>query len=358
MSNLDPTEQSAGAPADVDPLDPHAGTVGRRRPEHPLATSATAGRTALAVEARGVRKSFGGQVVLDGIDLDVIEGTVFALLGPNGSGKTTTVRILSTLLAADAGVVRVAGHDIGREPDSVRAAIGVTGQFSAVDKLLTGRENLMLVADLAHLSRADGRRRAADLLDRFDLFEAAGKMAATYSGGMRRRLDLAMTLVGAPRIVFLDEPTTGLDPRGRQTMWQIIRGLAADGVTILLTTQYLDEADQLADRVAVLDHGALVAEGSPEQLKARVPGGHIRLQFTDPQHLATAAHLFTNAGRDDETLSLQVPGDGTVAALRALLDQLDQHAIDIDSLSIHTPDLDDVFFAVTGHPTASEDAQR
>jgi ABC-2 type transport system ATP-binding protein len=358
MSNLNPAEQPAGAPAGVDPLDPHAGTAGRRRPERPPATSATAGRTALAVEARGVRKSFGDQVVLDGIDLDVIEGTVFALLGPNGSGKTTTVRILSTLLAADAGVVRVAGHDVGREPDLVRAAIGVTGQFSAVDKLLTGRENLMMMADLAHLSRADGRRRAADLLDRFDLFEAAGKMAATYSGGMRRRLDLAMTLVGAPRIVFLDEPTTGLDPRGRHTMWQIIRGLAADGVTILLTTQYLDEADQLADRVAVLDHGTLVAEGSPEQLKARVPGGHIRLQFASPERLETAARLLTNAGRDEETLSLQVPGDGTVATLRALLGQLDQHTIDIESLSIHTPDLDDVFFAVTGHPTTGEDNQR
>ena len=358
MSNLNPAEQPAGAPAGVDPLDPHAGTAGRRRPERPPATSATAGRTALAVEARGVRKSFGDQVVLDGIDLDVIEGTVFALLGPNGSGKTTTVRILSTLLAADAGVVRVAGHDVGREPDLVRAAIGVTGQFSAVDKLLTGRENLMMMADLAHLSRADGRRRAADLLDRFDLFEAAGKMAATYSGGMRRRLDLAMTLVGAPRIVFLDEPTTGLDPRGRHTMWQIIRGLAADGVTILLTTQYLDEADQLADRIAVLDHGALVAEGSPEQLKARVPGGHIRLQFASPERLETAARLLTNAGRHEETLSLQVPGDGTVATLRALLGQLDQHTIDIESLSIHTPDLDDVFFAVTGHPTTGEDNQR
>src|ERR1022692_2298913 len=357
MSHLNPTEQSAGAPADV-ALDPPPGTAGRRRPEHPPAASATAGRTSLAIQARGVRKSFGDQVVLDGIDLDVIEGTVFALLGPNGSGKTTTMRILSTLLAADAGVIRVAGHDVGREPDSVRAAIGVTGQFSAVDKLLTGRENLMMMADLAHLSRAEGRRRAADLLDRFDLFEAAGKMAATYSGGMRRRLDLAMTLVGAPRIVFLDEPTTGLDPRGRHAMWQIIRGLATDGVTILLTTQYLDEADQPADRVAVLDHGALVAEGSPEQLKARVPGGHIRLQFANPERLETAAHLLTNAGRDDETLSLQVPGDGTVATLGALLAQLDQHTIDIESLSIHTPDLDDVFFAVTGHPTTGEDNQR
>src|ERR1022692_2852505 len=357
MSHLNPTEQSAGAPADV-ALHPHPWTAGRHRPQHPPARSAPAGRTSLAIQARGVRKSFGDQVVLDGIDLDVIEGTVFALLGPNGSGKTTTVRILSTLLAADAGVVRVAGHDVGREPDSVRATIGVTGQFSAVDKLLTGRENLMMMADLAHLSRADGRRRAADLLDRFDLFEAAGKIAATYSGGMRRRLDLAMTLIGAPRIIFLDEPTTGLDPRGRHAMWQIIRGLATDGVTILLTTQYLDEADQLADRVAVLDHGVLVAEGSPEQLKARGPGGHIHLQFTSPQHLETAAHLLTNAGRDDETLSLQVPGDGTVATLRALLAQLDQHTIDIESLSIHTPDLDDVFFAVTGHPTTGEDNQR
>jgi len=356
MSN--PTDQPAGVPGDAGPFAPRLGTAHRRGPEHSSVTSAAPGRAALAVEARGVRKSFGDQVVLDGIDLDVVEGSVFALLGPNGSGKTTTVRILSTLLAADSGVIRVAGHEMGREADLLRAAIGVTGQFSAVDKLLTGQENLMMMADLAHLSRADGRRRAAELLGRFDLSEAAGKMAATYSGGMSRRLDLAMTLVGAPRIVFLDEPTTGLDPRGRHVMWQIIRGLAADGVTILLTTQDLEEADQLADRVAVLDHGALVAEGSPALLKARIPGGHIRLQFTDPQGLETAARLLTSAGRDDETLCLQVPGDGSVPALRALLDQLDQHAIDVDSLSIHTPDLDDVFFAVTGHPTASEDTQR
>jgi ABC-2 type transport system ATP-binding protein len=358
MSNLNPAEQPAAVPADAGPIAPQLETVRRRGHDYSSAGSAAAARTALAVEARGVRKSFGDQMVLDGIDLDVIEGTVFALLGPNGSGKTTTVRILSTLLAADAGVIRVAGHEILREPDLVRAAIGLTGQFSAVDKLLTGQENLMMMADLAHLSRADGRRRAAELLDRFDLSEAAGKMAATYSGGMSRRLDLAMTLVGAPRIVFLDEPTTGLDPRGRHAMWQIIRGLAADGVTILLTTQYLDEADQLADRAAVLDHGTLVAQGSPEQLKARIPGGHIRLQFTDPQDLQTAARLLTSAARDDEALSLQVPGDGSVPELRALLDQLGQHAIDIDSLSIHTPDLDDVFFAVTGHPTASKDNRR
>jgi ABC-2 type transport system ATP-binding protein len=241
----------------------------------------------------------------------------------------------------------------------VRAAIGVTGQFSAVDKLLTGRENLVLMADLAHLGRAAGRRRADDLLDRFDLVDAAGKAAATYSGGMRRRLDLAMTLVGHPRIIFLDEPTTGLDPRGRHVMWQIVRDLVADdGVTILLTTQYLDEADRLADRIAVLDHGAVVAEGTPEQLKARIPGGHIRLQFSDLANLNSAARLVGTARRDHEMLSLEIPSSGTVSALRSLLAELDQHAIEVDTLSIHTPDLDDVFFSVTGHPTAGVDVSR
>ncbi len=242
-----------------------------------------------AIAATGLRKSFGDHVVLDGIDLNVPEGIVFALLGPNGAGKTTTVQILSTLFAPDDGEVRVAGHDLAREPDAVRAAIGVTGQFSAVDNLLTGEENLILMADLHHLGRDEGRRRAAALLDRFDLVEAAKKTPATYSGGMRRRLDLAMTLVGDPRIIFLDEPTTGLDPRGRHTMWQIIRDLVADGITIFLTTQYLDEADQLADRIAVLDRGKLVAEGTADELKRRIPGGHIRLQFADSAALESAA---------------------------------------------------------------------
>ena len=210
--------------------------------------------------------------MLDGIDLDVAEGTTFALLGPNGAGKTTAVHILSTLIGADGGEVRVAGHDLARRPELVRAAIGVTGQFSAVDGLLTGEENLRLMADLHHLGRAEGRRRVADLLERFDLLEAARKTAATYSGGMRRRLDLAMTLIGDPRIIFLDEPTTGLDPRSRHMMWQIIRQLVARGVTILLTTQYLDEADELADRIAVLDQGRLVAVGTAEELKRRVSG--------------------------------------------------------------------------------------
>ncbi|HEX6480952.1 MAG TPA: ATP-binding cassette domain-containing protein [Ktedonobacteraceae bacterium] len=304
----------------------------------------------MMIETRGLRKSFGDHVVLDGIDLDVASGTIFALLGPNGAGKTTMVQILSTLISADGGEVRVAGHDLVREPDAVRAAIGVTGQFSAVDNLLTGEENLLLMADLHHLGRSEGRKRAAALLERFDLIDAARKMPAIYSGGMRRRLDLAMTLVGDPRIIFLDEPTTGLDPRSRHTMWQIIRDLVASGVTILLTTQYLDEADQLADRIAVLDRGKLVAQGTPDELKRRIPGGHIRLQFADASGLALAARTLGEVARDDDALTLQVPNDGNVRSIKALLDQLDDEAIVVNELSIHTPDLDDVFFALTGHP--------
>jgi len=300
-----------------------------------------------AITAAGLRKAYGDHLVLDGVDLDVAEGTIFALLGPNGAGKTTIVQILSTLIGADGGELRVAGEDPARDPDAVRAAIGVTGQFSAVDNLLTGRENLILMADLHHLGRVEGRRRAADLLERFDLVEAAGKPAAAYSGGMRRRLDLAMGLVGDPRIVFLDEPTTGLDPRSRRTMWEIIRDLAAGGVTVFLTTQYLEEADQLADRIAVLDHGRIVAEGTADQLKRLVPGGHVSLRFTDAGALEAAARAFGDAGRDDEELTLQVPSDGGVQSLRALLDRLDADEIGVDALAVHTPDLDDVFLALT-----------
>jgi ABC-2 type transport system ATP-binding protein len=304
----------------------------------------------MMIETRGLRKSFGDHVVLDGIDLDVAAGTILALLGPNGAGKTTTVQILSTLLPADGGQARVAGHDVAREPDAVRAAIGVTGQFSAVDNLLTGEENLLLMADLHHLRRREGRNRAHELLDRFELTDAAMKLPAIYSGGMRRRLDLAMTLMGDPRIIFLDEPTTGLDPRSRHTMWQIIRDLIARGVTILLTTQNLEEADQLADRIAVLDQGKLVAEGTPDELKRRIPGGHIRLQFADTGRLASAARTLGEVTRDDEALTLQVPTDGSVQSLRAVLDRLDHAAVAVDALTVHTPDLDDVFFALTGHP--------
>jgi ABC-2 type transport system ATP-binding protein len=283
---------------------------------------------------------------------------VFALLGPNGAGKTTMVNILSTLIAADAGEIEVAGHDVRREPEAVRAAIGVTGQFSAVDSLLTGEENLILMADLRHLGKREGRRRSADLLERFDLVEAARKPIATFSGGMRRRLDLAMTLIGDPRIIFLDEPTAGLDPRSRRVMWQIIQDLVAGGVTIFLTTQYLEEADRLADRIALLDGGKVIAEGTPEELKRLVPGGHVRLEFADATELDRAARAFDGATRDDESLTLQVPSDGGVSSLRSVLDRLDQASIDVGGLSVQTPDLDDVFLSLTSHDDERKAAAR
>ena len=304
----------------------------------------------LAIHAVGLRKLYGTQVVLDGIDIQVAEGTVYALLGPNGAGKTTTVHILSTLIAADGGEARIGGHDIAREADAVRALIGLTGQFSAVDGLFTGRENLQLIADLRHLGKREGRRRVDELLQDFDLVDAANKPVVTYSGGMRRRLDLAMTLVGVPRIIFLDEPTAGLDPRSRRAMWQTIRDLVSGGVTIFLTTQYLEEADRLAHRIGVLDKGRLVAEGTPAELKRLVPGGHIRLAFPDADELERAARMLDDAARDDETLSLQVPSDGGVRSLRALLDRLDAGSIEVSELAVETPDLDDVFLSLTGEP--------
>ncbi|GIF63970.1 daunorubicin resistance protein DrrA family ABC transporter ATP-binding protein [Asanoa ishikariensis] len=303
----------------------------------------------LAIAAYGLRKSYGDKVVLDGVDLSVPEGTIFSLLGPNGAGKTTAVKILSTLISADpgSGDIRVGGHDLTTDPQSVRAAIGVTGQFSAVDGLITGEENMLLMADLHHLSKVEGRRTAARLLERFDLVDAARKPASTYSGGMKRRLDLAMTLVGTPRVIFLDEPTTGLDPRSRHNMWVIIRELVADGATVFLTTQYLEEADELADRIAVLNNGRIAAEGTADELKRLIPGGHVRLRFTDPAAYRSAATTLPDAARDDESLALRIPSDGSQRELRYVLDQLDAAGVEADELTVHTPDLDDVFFALT-----------
>ncbi len=310
-----------------------------------------------AIAVSGLRKSFKDKTVLDGIDLDVRAGTVFSLLGPNGAGKTTAVNVLTTLMKADAGTVRVAGHDVATEPKAVRAAIGVTGQFAAVDELLTGQENLQLMADLKHLRSAEARRLVMDLLERFDLAGSAQKLATTYSGGMRRKLDLAMTLVGTPQIIFLDEPTTGLDPRSRRTMWDIIRELVADGVTVFLTTQYLEEADQLADRIAVLDQGRLVAQGTPDELKRQVSGSHVRLRFADVAELDAAARVLTGSTRDDEAVTLRVRSDGGAKSLRALLNRLDEHSIDVEEFSVHTPDLDDVFLALTGRASTEENAR-
>ena len=300
------------------------------------------------IVATDVCKSFGSHLVLDKVDLTADKGTILALLGPNGAGKTTMIRILSTLISADSGVMHVGGHDVVADPDGVRAVIGVTGQFSAVDNLLTGAENLRLMADLRHLGRQAAKRRVDELLEQFNLADAADKVLSLYSGGMRRRLDLAMTLVGQPRVVFLAEPTTGLDPRSRLTMWEIVRQLASTGVTILLTTQYLDEADELADRISVLDQGRVVAEGTPAELKSRVPGGHVRLHFAGPEPLRSAATLLPRSAADQERLVLQVPTDDTVDSLRALLDELHEASIAVERLSIHTPNLDDVFLAVTG----------
>jgi ABC-2 type transport system ATP-binding protein len=291
-----------------------------------------------AITAVGLRKTYGDRTVLDGIDLTVSAGTVFALLGPNGAGKTTTVHILSTLVTPDTGTVTIAGHDLARDPDGVRAAIGLTGQFAAVDGLLTGEENLRLMARLRHLGARTGRRRVDELLTRFDLVEAARKPLHTYSGGMKRRLDLAMTLVGSPKVIFLDEPTTGLDPRSRQTMWEIVRELLADGVTILLTTQYLEEADRVADRVAVLHDGRIVGEGAPAELKARV-----------------GTEVLVVHGPDGRAVR-EIPTDGTADGLRQALSGIGD--IRSASVSVRAPSLDDVFFALTATPATSNREHR
>jgi len=308
-----------------------------------------------AISVTGLQKRYGDHEVLTGVDLEVPEGSVYALLGPNGAGKTTVVNICSTLLTADAGEVRVAGYDVRTHADQVRRSIGMTGQFSAIDEFHTGRENLKLMADLNHLDRGRARTVIDELLERFELAGAAGRRAQTYSGGMKRRLDLAMTLIGSPRLIFLDEPTTGLDPRARRELWQIVREQVADGVTVLLTTQYLDEADQLAHRVGVLDAGRIVAEGSPAELKSRVPGGHVEVRFTDLARLAEVAAVLPEATADAESLTLRMPNDG-VASLRRLLDRLDDDAV--AGLTVRSADLDDVFLALTGHAAETQDAAR
>lgn len=310
--------------------------------------------TTTAIRATGLTKSFGDHTVLDGIDLEVPAGSVYALLGPNGSGKTTTVKILSTLSHPDDGEVEIAGLDPRTDRTEICAQIGLTGQFAAVDTLLTGRENLTMVARLRHLSRTAARERVDRLLADFDLTEAADRRVAEYSGGMTRRLDLAMTLVGAPSIIFLDEPTTGLDPRSRRTVWDTVRGLVAGGTTIFLTTQYLEEADHLADRIAVLDRGRIVAEGTAAELKRLVPGGYIRIDFTDADDLERARVRFPSAVDTPGENTLAVPGGAGIGAVRDVLSTLDEANIDASGISVHTPDLDDVFLTITGRAAATD----
>jgi ABC-2 type transport system ATP-binding protein len=314
-------------------------------------------RDELAVEAIGLEKSYGRVRVLDGVDLGVARGGVFALLGPNGAGKTTAVRILATLVRADAGQVRVAGFDVAADRRQVRRRISLTGQFAAVDDLQTGEENLRMMGRLAGLSRARARRRAAELLERFDLTDAAGRTVKTYSGGMRRRLDLAAGLVGDPAVLFLDEPTTGLDPRSRQAVWQVVGELAGSGVSVFLTTQYLEEADRLADRIAVLDGGRVVAEGTSAQLKEQVAGHRLDLVLADAAAFEEVARRLDDraARRDPARLTIGVATDGSAAQVRALLDKFDPTRRVVDRFAVHGATLDDVFLALTGHPAGQPD---
>jgi ABC-2 type transport system ATP-binding protein len=314
-------------------------------------------RTESAIQIQGLHKSFGDNHVLRGVDLDIPAGIVVALLGANGAGKTTVINVLTTLLTPDAGRARVAGFDVVSQADQVRASIGVTGQFAAVDGLLTGEENLRLMARLAHLDKTTADQRISELLDRFELADAARKPSATYSGGMRRRLDLAMSLVLDPAIVFLDEPTTGVDPRGRAVMWDIVRGLAGRGITIFLTTQYLDEADELASRVAVLDGGAIIADGTPTELKRRVGTGHLILDLPTPSALTSASGVLPGAIPDTDALTLRVSGDTDVDSIRRTLVRLDDARVPVSNLRVVTPDLDDVFFALTGTIKTKENEQ-
>jgi ABC-2 type transport system ATP-binding protein len=305
------------------------------------------------VTATGIRKSFGQTTVLEGVDLIIERARVHALLGPNGAGKTTMVRILSTLLRPDGGHATVAGHDVVREAGRVRESIAVTGQYAAVDELLTGEENLLLMARLWRLNKTDARRRSAELLARFDLTEAGRRLVKTYSGGMRRRLDLAVSLITEPPVIFLDEPTTGLDPRSRQTMWDVIAQLVDGGVTILLTTQYLEEADRLADRITFIDHGRVVAEGTATQLKAQAGAEQVELHFPTATDLREASIELGEQVHhiDEEQRSLLVTTDGTADRVRSLLDRMARAAVPVERISLRRPSLDDVFLSLTeGQP--------
>ncbi|GAA2791124.1 ATP-binding cassette domain-containing protein [Saccharopolyspora taberi] len=313
-----------------------------------------------AIQAEGLVKRFGDTTALAGIDLEVPTGTILGVLGPNGAGKTTAVRILATLLRPDAGRAVVAGHDVAREPVSVRARIGLTGQYASVDEELSGLENLVLIGRLLELSRRDARARATELLERFDLTDAASRAIRTYSGGMRRRLDLAASLVGRPDVLYLDEPTTGLDPRSRNQVWDLVRTLSDEGVTVLLTTQYLEEADQLADRISVIDRGRVVADGRADELKRRTGGQTLQVRPSDLSDLPVVRGLLaelTDAAPhvDEDTGLLTAPVDDPVL-LSTLVRRLDDAGITADELALRLPSLDEVFLAITGQPTSEENA--
>jgi len=304
------------------------------------------------IEAERLRKAYGDKLAVERVDLAVPPGTVLGVLGPNGAGKSTTVRMLTTMTAPDAGVGRVAGHDVAREADAVRRLIGVTGQDATLDELLTGTQNLVMVGELSDLSRRASQRRAAELLDRFELTDAADRMVKTYSGGMRRRLDLAASLVAQPRVLFLDEPTTGLDPTSRLRMWDVVRGLVADGTTVLLTTQYLKEADRLADHIVVMDRGQIIAEGTAVELKASLGATVVEIRLTDPATAQRAAARLQRIAPSDvldgrRAVAVQVPDNGP--AVQQVIRLLDADAIVPDSLAIREPTLDDVFLQLTGH---------
>jgi ABC-2 type transport system ATP-binding protein len=310
------------------------------------------------ISINNLTKSFKSVDVLKGIDLTVEKGTMLALLGPNGAGKTTTIRILSTLLTPDSGSVLINGFDIVKDADSVRSSIGLTGQYAAVDELLTGRENLIMMGQLYHLSKTDARKRAEELLVEFDLVDAADRIAKTYSGGMRRRLDLALSLIAAPPILFLDEPTTGLDPRSRITIWEIIKKLMAKGTTILLTTQYLDEADKLADKIAVLDHGKIIAQGTANELKAMVGKERLEVTIDKDSDFAKAKNAISGDSKetDEDERKISITTEGTVADLKRVLDAMATAGVEVETFSLHKPTLDDVFLTLTGHATEATDA--